>query len=195
MKKLFFSLCVLPIFLSIFISIFFIPYLSSENYTLTYNENKVIIKSDNDFIWPINSKKITSYFGYRTAPTNGASTYHGGIDIAAKEGSKIKAISNGTVKYVGWYGANGYTVLVAHENNVVSTYSHISNSFLVSIGDEVKKGDIIATVGPKYIEAIPNNPYTDNSGNQTNGATTGAHLHFALSINGKKVDPLEYLKP
>lgn len=87
----------------------------------------------------------------------------------------------------------GYSVLISHENGIVSTYSHVSDSFVVSVGEHVKKGDIIAKVGPKYISGPTNNPYKDSSGKTTNGATTGPHLHFAISINGKKVNPLEFI--
>lgn len=194
MKKLFLYLYLLPIFLSIIISIFFIPYISNSNYVLTYNKNIVIVKSDSKFIWPIKSKNITSKFGYRKSPTEGASSYHGGVDIAAKEGTDIYAIADGIVKYAGWYGANGYSVLISHKDGMLSTYAHVSNDFLVSIGDEVKMGETIARVGPRYIEGPANNPYKDSNGNSTNGATTGPHLHFALSVNGKRVDPLEYMK-
>ncbi len=193
MQKLFLYSFFIPVVLSVVISIFFIPYLSNNNYILKYNESSIYFTK---YLWPSpSSTKITSYFGYRNAPTSGASSYHGGIDIGAREGSNIVAIANGTVKYVGWYGANGYSVLISHENGIVSTYSHISNNFLVSVGDDVLKGDIIANVGPKYIAGPPNNPYHDSSGRSTNGATTGPHLHFGLSINGKKVDPLQYVSP
>ena len=134
---------------------------------------------------------ITSKFGYRKAPANGAATYHGGIDIAAPEGSKILSVADGTIYYAGWYGANGYTVIIEHENGYKSTYGHVSPIFIVSVGDFVKKGDIIARVGPKYIEKKSYTKYVDTSGKYTNGATTGPHLHFAISLNNKKIDPKE----
>ena len=194
MKKIFISSFILPILLTLFISIFIIPAVYSQNYAIKYNNATINIPQKVSYIWPIPKyKTITSYFGYRTSPTNGASTYHGGIDIGAPQGANILAVADGIVKYVGWYGANGYTVLISHDNGVVTTYSHISNTFLVSVGDNVSQGDIIAKVGPKYIDGPANNPYSDSSGKKTNGATTGPHLHFAISINNKKVNPLDYL--
>lgn len=149
----------------------------------------------NNFQWPIPKHyKITSYFGYRIAPTPGASTYHSGIDIAAPENTNIVAVADGIVTFIGFNGANGYTITIEHENGYKSSYSHISPNFLIYLGDTIYKGDIIAKVGPKYINGVKNNPYKDSSGRYTNGATTGPHLHFTISIYGKKIDPLVILR-
>ena len=55
------------------------------------------------------------------------------------------------------------------------------------------QGEVIGTVGPKYVDGPKNNPYKDSTGKTTNGATTGCHCHFTLRENGKLVDPEEYL--
>lgn len=89
-------------------------------------------------------------------------------------------------------GANGFTLRVQNEDFIIS-YSHVSPNFIVSVGDYVCKEQIIGYVGPKYIEKIKNNPYTDLNGKYTNGATTGSHLHFAIKKSGKYVNPMEYL--
>ena len=91
----------------------------------------------------------------------------------------------------GWYGANGYTVIISHENGISSTYGHVSETFIVSVGQKVSKGQIIAYVGPKYVEK--KSKYKDSTVKYTNGATTGPHLHLAISKNGKKIDPLQIL--
>ena len=135
---------------------------------------------------------ITSYYGYRKSPISGASSFHGGIDIGAPAGSTIVSSISGEVVFIGFDGANGYTVRVSNGSFVVG-YSHVSPYFLVYIGQHINKGDVIATVGPKYVYDVPNNPYKDSSGNPTNGATTGPHLHFSLKVNGKSVNPLNYL--
>lgn len=71
------------------------------------------------------------------------------------------------------------------------SYSHISPIFIVNVGDHIKQNQHIANVGPKYITPITNNNYTDSSGKQTNGSTTGCHLHFSVKIDGKAIDPIE----
>ena len=134
---------------------------------------------------------ITSYFGYRNAPTSGASTYHSGIDIGAPKNSNIIAITSGIVTYTGFSGAGGYTLTVTSENFVIS-YCHVSPTFLVSKGEYVLKGTIIATVGPRNVYSVPNNPYKDENGNPTNGASTGPHLHLTIKKDGKAVNPLNY---
>ena len=135
---------------------------------------------------------ITSYFGYRNAPTQGASTYHSGIDIAAPTGTNIIAVSSGTVTYTGFYGAGGYTVTIKSDDFTVS-YCHVSPSFLVYKGQFVAKGSVIANVGPKNVYNVPNNPYKDSNGNPTNGASTGPHLHLTIKKDGKAVNPLDYI--
>lgn len=195
MRRLFFLSFLLPVILTLFISIFIIPAVYSQSYAIKYNNNIVNLTQKQVYIWPVPGyNTITSNFGYRVSPTSGASIYHGGIDIGASQDAEIHAIADGTVKFIGWNGANGYTVMISHKGNVVSTYGHISDTFLVSTGDTVCQGDVIAKVGPKYIDGPANNPYKDSTGKTTNGATTGPHLHFAISINNKKVNPIDYLK-
>ncbi len=139
--------------------------------------------------------KISSGFGKRDAPTAGASTFHGGIDIPAPEGSKLVCIMDGTVVATGWAGASGYTITVKSDDGIYRfSYSHSSPEFIVSVGQKVKKGEIIGKVGPKNVYGINNNPYKDNKGNPTNGATTGCHCHFSVRKEGELIDPLEIVK-
>lgn len=121
-----------------------------------------------DFIWPTpRYKNITSYFGPRKAPTNNAGTYHYGIDIAATQGSEIIAAFSGEITYIGFFGANGYTIRISN-GYYTANYSHVSPHFLVYLGQTISKGDIIATVGPKNVYDVPNNKYKDLNGNPTN---------------------------
>ncbi len=151
-------------------------------------------KSNYGFEWPIPGHvNISSYFGHRISPTSGASTYHSGIDIPAPEGTPVIAIDDGTVYFAGWGAGGGYTIsiqLVKSEFKL--SYCHLSPIMFVSTNQQVLKGQIIGTVGPKNIYGIQNNPYKDSNGNPTNGATTGCHLHFTIKLNDKAVDPLFY---
>ena len=115
------------------------------------------------FVWPTpNYTQITSPFGYRQSPfTNVLSAF------------------SGTVTYIGFSGANGFTVRISN-GDFEATYSHLSPNFIVYVGQMVFIGDVIAIIGPKNVYGIPNNPYKDSNGNPTNGSTTGPHLHFSL---------------
>ena len=72
------------------------------------------------------------------------------------------------------------------------SYCHVSPFFLVQVGDQVLRGQIIAQVGPKYVYNVPGNTYHDANGNPTNGATTGSHLHLGIRVDDKYVNPLNY---
>ena len=150
---------------------------------------------ENTFVWPLDGYTyISSYFGYRTSPTSGASTYHSGIDIPAPEETTILAVCTGTVTFASWGAGGGYTIVVENDNMKVS-YCHVSPNFLVFRNQEVKKGEFISNVGPKNVYGIENNPYHDSFGNPTNGATTGCHLHLAIKVNNKSADPLSFVTP
>ena len=177
----------------LFISLFFIPIFYSNNsyYDNTFEEN--IIISESNFFWPIPGYTyISSYFGKRSSPTLGASTYHSGIDIPASNGTNLYAIDDGTITFASWGAGGGYTIVLKLENyqNISVSYCHVSPHFIVSRNQEVKKGELIGYVGPKNVYGITNNPYKDSNGKPTNGATTGSHLHLTIKIDGKAIDPL-----
>lgn len=182
MKNLFYLSLGLPIALSIFISCFFVPIISAQSSNIIIQNSTSSNKYEDlssKFIWPTpNFKNITSYFGYRNSPITGKKAYHGGIDIGAPENSPIVAILDGFVSYVDWYGANGYSIIVSHKNGYKSIYGHVSPNFIVSLGQVVKKGEIIAKVGPKYIEKKDYTTYKDSNCKYTNGATTRTTSSF-----------------
>lgn len=192
----FYSLPIIFLIILIFCLCFFIPIFSSSGYVISYvpnsNQSNYLYISTSNLVWPVPGyTNITSSFGYRNAPTSGAGSYHGGIDIAVPTGSNIISSSSGIVSYLGFYGANGFTVKI-ESGNLIFIYSHISPDFLVYVGQTVSQGQIIAKVGPKNVYGVSNNPYKDSNGNPTNGATTGPHLHFAIRKDGKAVNPLNY---
>lgn len=114
---------------------------------------------------------IASDFGYRTRPYVG---FHNGVDIGMAMGTPICAVKDGIVTTsVYGSGGYGYYIVIDHENGVQTLYAHCSE-LLVSTGDEVKKGDVIAKVG-------------------STGRSTGPHVHFEIRIDGERVDPLPYI--
>ena len=123
--------------------------------------------------WPVPScTLITSRFGYRVAPTAGASTYHGGLDIGAGMGASIVAAGAGDVIYAGDNGGYGKCVMIDHGNGVVTVYAHMS-SIGVSYGQYVTAGQYVGAVG-------------------STGVSTGPHCHFEIRINGAQTDPAAY---
>ena len=134
---------------------------------------------------------ITSPFGRRTSPTAGASSFHKGMDIGAPEGSILIAATDGKITYLGFLGGGGYTITLSNENMKL-TYCHVSPNFLVEVGQQIKRGELIGQVGPKNVYNVPGNTYKDSEGRPTNGATTGCHLHFGVRINDEYINPLNF---
>ena len=119
---------------------------------------------------------VTSYYGYRIHPISGEKNYHTGIDIAMAQGTDILAGHDGEVTLAGEAGGYGLCVAIkgeAYEDHTLTTkYGHCSQ-LLVSVGQEVKAGDVIARVG--------------NTGN-----STGAHLHLEVLLDGEYVNPMYF---
>ena len=176
--------------LTIFICTFFMPEMHIDFENRIIGENMEI--SEYGFAWPIpRYNKITSYFGKRNSPTQGASSYHKGIDIGAPEGTVLIAVADGEITYTGFLGGGGYTITLSIEDMKI-TYCHVSPTFIVEVGQKVERGEIIGYVGPKYVYGVKGNTYTDSTGKPTNGATTGCHLHLGIRVNGEYTNPLNY---
>ena len=159
------------------------------------DKGELIFYGDLNFAWPIPGyTAISSPFGKRNAPTSGASTYHKGVDIPAPEGTTLIATCNGEITFTGFLGGGGYTITITTENGLKISYCHVSPNYIVSIGDKIEQGQVIGNVGPKYVYGVAGNKYKDATGNPTNGATTGCHLHIGFRINNEYVNPLDYLK-
>ncbi|MDQ1584029.1 MAG: hypothetical protein QOF36_2083 [Microbacteriaceae bacterium] len=125
---------------------------------------------------------ISSGFGARTAPTEGASTFHEGVDFVPGAGTPIQIIADGVVRQVFPYNDNGCGVhaIIDHVIKgqlVSSVYCHMQvGSLRVAAGQQVKVGDIVGRVG-------------------STGISTGAHLHFEIRLNGTQaIDPIAWLK-
>ncbi|BCS82258.1 M23 family metallopeptidase [Anaerocellum diazotrophicum] len=111
---------------------------------------------------------LTSRFGYR------GREFHEGIDIAVPWGSNVYAADGGIVEFVGWLGGYGKLIIINHQNGYKTYYGHLSR-FLVSPGQKVAKGQLIAKSG-------------------STGRSTGPHLHFEVRKNGVPQNPLMYLR-
>lgn len=132
--------------------------------------------STTGFIWPCPGyTRISSYFGPRPQPTAGASTNHKGIDLAAPYGTAILASASGVVTTSTYSSSAGNYIVIAHGNGTSTVYMHCS-SLLVSVGETVEQGKVIAKVG-------------------STGYSTGNHLHFGVIKNGSYVNPLNYVSP
>ncbi|MCD8224508.1 MAG: peptidoglycan DD-metalloendopeptidase family protein [Clostridiales bacterium] len=128
------------------------------------------------FIWPCpSSSRISSAFGDRTSPTEGASTDHKGIDISAQTGASILAAASGTVVIATYSYSAGNYIMINHGGGIYTVYMHCSQ-LLASEGQEVAQGETIARVG-------------------STGYSTGPHLHFGIRANGSYVNPSLYVAP
>ena len=121
------------------------------------------------FVYPYYGR-LTSPFGYRSLF---GGEMHTGIDLAGPAGSPIVAADGGVVIMAGWNGGYGNCVMISHGNGVTTLYGHCSK-LLVTEGQAVAKGELIARVG-------------------STGRSTGPHVHFEIRIDGTPVNPLKYL--
>ena len=125
------------------------------------------------FTWPLAvDGTITSRFGTRKDPISGEIKTHGGTDIASATGTSILAAADGTVISATWHNSYGYYVKIKHNDTYSTLYAHCS-ALLVSTGQTVKQGQVIAQVG-------------------STGYSTGPHLHFEVIQNGVRVDALRF---
>jgi len=136
-------------------------------------EGKKYNTTPGGYIWPVDSRYITSTVGGRNSPGGVGSTNHKGIDIAAPRGTPIYAADGGTVTYSGWMSGYGYLVQIDHGNGYVTRYGH-NSSLTVSVGQHVYKGQQVARAG-------------------STGNSTGNHCHFEVRYNGVAKNPLNYL--
>lgn len=125
-----------------------------------------------DWIWPLPQANnvVTSPYGYRIHPVKGYWSLHTGIDLRATKGTSIFAAKAGTVVTSVYSSSWGNYVIISHGGGYTSLYAHMTTR-KVKVGDTVKQGQIIGTVG-------------------STGWSTGAHLHYELRKNNKSYNPL-----
>ena len=129
--------------------------------------NRQYLLNPFDFDW---LPYVSSYYGWRIHPFTGAKDYHKGIDIAVPTGTDILAGHDGRVVSAGSAGDYGIVVVLDDGKGLVSKYAHC-DSLLVSVGQEVEKGDVIAKSG-------------------STGNSTGPHLHLEVIKDGQYLNPL-----
>ena len=119
--------------------------------------------------------EFSSPFGLKRFFNGEARDPHSGLDIAAAEGKTVYAPADGMVAQTGDYFFNGQTVMIDHGQGVISMLCHLSKINVI-IGQTLKRGDAIGKVGHT-------------------GRATGPHLHWGLSINNARVNPLLVITP
>jgi len=123
---------------------------------------------------PVGAGWISSYFGKRTDPFTGKAANHTGVDFAGKNGAEIVAVADGVVTWSADRYGYGIMIEINHGSGYATRYAHNSEN-LVNVGDEVKKGQIVALMGET-------------------GRATGPNLHFEVLHNGSRVNPVKFIR-
>jgi murein DD-endopeptidase MepM/ murein hydrolase activator NlpD len=124
---------------------------------------------------PVKGTAFTSGYGIRSDPFKGRAAMHAGIDLAGPVGTPIYATADGTVGRSEWNsGGYGNLVELEHGRGIQTRYGHLSKS-MVTAGQKVKRGDVIALMG-------------------STGRSTGSHLHYEVRIDGKAVNPVPFMQ-
>jgi septal ring factor EnvC (AmiA/AmiB activator) len=124
--------------------------------------------------WPAEGRVVEEY-GARVNPRFGTKTFRNGIDIDASEGANVHAVYPGHVLYTGWFRGYGNLIIVDHGSEYYTLYAHVAE-MKVAEGDDVKQGQVIATVGDT-------------------GSLQGPRLYFEVRYQGKPLDPAQWLRP
>jgi murein DD-endopeptidase MepM/ murein hydrolase activator NlpD len=123
---------------------------------------------------PLVSGWISSRFGSRNDPITGARSFHYGVDFAGKRGSAVTAVAAGIVAFSGRRKGLGWVVEIGHGSGYATRYAHnLKNK--VKVGQRIEKGQLVATLG-------------------SSGRSTGNHVHFEVLKNGKRLDPMKFIR-
>ena len=124
-------------------------------------------------IWPVDGVIIGS-FGNRTDPFSGEGAFHKGVDIRADTGTPVRVTADGIVIHAGWdMSGYGRLVVVDHGGGTQTWYAHLSR-IDVSLGQDVRRGNVIGQVG-------------------STGRVTAPHLHYEVYVDGALQNPYKYL--
>lgn len=123
---------------------------------------------------PVRSGYASSSYGRRADPFSGFSAFHQGVDFSGARGSEVLTVADGVVQFSGRMTGYGNIVEIDHGNGYVTRYAH-NDKNVVAAGDRVKAGQVIAKMG-------------------STGRSTGTHVHFEVWLNGRVVNPNQYLR-
>ena len=145
-------------------------------------KGKIPSQYNGTFRWPMDNFVVSGEYGCSTfayyAPGHGCAHYPNGIDLVAPSGTPVRAAGAGTVVYIGWNWADGsdpaWIVIIAHSGSLRTWYAHMQPKRPVSVGQSVRKGQIIGYEG-------------------ATGHATGPHLHWMVEQNHTFVNPRKFL--
>ena len=135
-------------------------------------QKQSLLLSSTPSIYPVHGLLGNGY-GWRRDPFTGMRDFHQGLDLVAPLGTKVVAPADGIVTKAGPAGGFGNSVFISHGYGIITRYGHLS-SLTVRVGQRVKRGDVVATVG-------------------NTGRSTGPHLHYELLVHQRNVDPIKYI--
>lgn len=144
------------------------PYNWIETYRML-----IIPTIQHDLKWPTNGDYVSSHFGYRLHPLTGTWKLHEGIDIETRKGYKAYASASGQVTRSNFDRACGNTFVIKYKPTIDLVYCH-AESFIARKGQRVSTGQPVTVTG-------------------TTGSSGSIHLHFGVKINGRFVDPMDWL--
>ncbi len=123
---------------------------------------------------PVRAGYASSGFGRRSDPFSGFNEFHKGVDFSGPRGSDVLTVADGVVQFSGRSNGYGNTVEIDHGNGYMTRYAHNSEN-VVAVGDRVKAGQVVAKMG-------------------STGRSTGSHVHFEVWLDGRVVNPGQYLR-
>lgn len=137
------------------------------------NDNSGSVTVGGTWIVPCSYICVSSPYGPRKPPKQGASSWHHGVDLAGYKGTPIYASRGGTVTSATYGSASGYYVSINHGDGYSSSYLHMTH-YVVKAGQQVSQGQLIGYMG-------------------STGVSTGPHLHFSIYYNGKSKNPADFI--